>query len=423
MTYNFFDNTKILAERVDRAWAIYKDETTGTKERMHALTFLIYAFDIGDEYFGKDALNARLTHLMNLRAARKAENPEYLPILQSAGYDLRHQAQIVAPIPAHRHASDPTIRQRIADGDLLDVGQEDKLYDRHGTTYLTSQQRAEYRVDIFKGHFFKAGKLYDTSSEIAHGKPEYVAFTLNANGELSAFRHLGVMRDPRNGRFLAHSSMNEGSPVLAAGEMKIKNGKLISLNTFSGHYRPSLFSVARFLEYLGDRGVDISKTKVYLQNKPHPDTALASKQVRIMGDPEPWYEVKASDVVLCVQEILRKNAESIHEYTNSFKTRLYGFFGVSSTVNKVSIAQDFQTEITCLENMMKSCSSLGDVNRVLDFIDQFIERYEAKNMNVENTGYNGGRLGSKLAEMRSELAEYRQNLNDCTRESGFKQSF
>lgn len=119
----------------------------------------------------------------------------------------------------------------------MDVSNSSKLKNiAYETKFLDKEQRAQHRVNIVHGKFKKDNADFDTSQMIAHGKTGFAAFTLNANGELSVFNHLG-MRDK-----IAHSSMNSGSPVVAAGELKIQNGKLLAINTHSGHYRPSLFN-------------------------------------------------------------------------------------------------------------------------------------------------------------------------------------
>ena len=40
--------------------------------------------------------------------------------------------------------------------------------------------------------------------------------------------------------------MNQGVPVVGAGEVRIKNEKLISITDHSGHYRPSLYNTYKY---------------------------------------------------------------------------------------------------------------------------------------------------------------------------------
>lgn len=109
---------------------------------------------------------------------------------------------------------------------------------------------------------FHRHHLFSTKNMIAHGKKGYAAFTLNINGELSVFNH----KCTKDG--IAHSSMNAGAPVISAGELMIHNGRLISINTFSGHYEPSLYSQLRILDHFSRRGIDLSATTILTQQNP-----------------------------------------------------------------------------------------------------------------------------------------------------------
>lgn len=55
-----------------------------------------------------------------------------------------------------------------------------------------------------------------------------------------------------------HSFMSQGSDVLAAGEVKFSNGKLVDINNLSGHYIPNPGDTFNFLRVFKSTGVDVS---------------------------------------------------------------------------------------------------------------------------------------------------------------------
>jgi len=306
-----------LATRLDRAWEDYKNNYN-EEQRKQALDFMIYVFDIRTLSEKPDALNEQLSALMQKREEKKADNPEYIPIMYSGVYDFEHTARILVATHSSKKSGDNTVMQNFMTQKLLDVNDDDKLSDYRNTHHakLDAQGRSEFRLEIHNGLLCKNGKPFDSKDGIAHDKQGYVAFTLNSNGELSVFNHLSGRPDAQ-GRAFTHSSMNAGVPVLAAGEMVIQKGKLVTINTFSGHYQPSLYSVSRFLKYLNVRRVDLSKTNVLLQNPPSDTTGLKSLEKIISGDPQPWHEVQALQLMSEVEHVINHNMSSINDYLKS----------------------------------------------------------------------------------------------------------
>lgn len=131
-----------------------------------------------------------------------------------------------------------------------------------GCPVHTPEDRAEYRVNIYRGKVVKEGNVFSTTKMPSHDKKGFAAYTLNTNGELSTFTH-NRMCDQ-----VAHSTMNAGVPVVAAGEIQIENGVLKKISTHSGHYRPTLFNVYRLLEHLSNRGMYISQAKIVTFDNP-----------------------------------------------------------------------------------------------------------------------------------------------------------
>ena len=59
-----------------------------------------------------------------------------------------------------------------------------------------------------------------------------------------------------------HSSFLHGSRLLAAGQIKVKDGRLRRLSPLSGHYRPRAANFRTFVQSLTDTGVDMSKVSI-----------------------------------------------------------------------------------------------------------------------------------------------------------------
>lgn len=54
-----------------------------------------------------------------------------------------------------------------------------------------------------------------------------------------------------------HSFLSQGSDVLAAGELKFNNGKLVDINNLSGHYLPDASETFNFLRIFKKQGVNV----------------------------------------------------------------------------------------------------------------------------------------------------------------------
>lgn len=226
-----------LASRIDFAWEIYQDDANADIEKREALKFLIYAFDISDII----NVNAQLIQLMAERKQYKITNPEFIP--EKSPSRIPFDPKTVIPKATRRHGEtdSPEIKAAIQAKELLDVINDGKDSDwERNTTFLTTEERAARRVNISGGSFKKDGIPFDTSGMHSHGKMGFAAYTLNVNGELSVFTH----NQRRDG--FAHSSMNAGRPVVAAGEIIIENGVLKLLLPIVGIINPHcLMSPAR----------------------------------------------------------------------------------------------------------------------------------------------------------------------------------
>lgn len=116
------------------------------------------------------------------------------------------------------------------------------------TTYLSSEDARPYRVFFLAGRWVnQRGELIDT----ADFPGDSALFVMNEYGEI----FVGAGRD----HSFHHSSFVAGGRVAAAGEVVIRNGRLVSMNHRSGHYRPTLAQTRQFLNELRRRGVRVDQ--------------------------------------------------------------------------------------------------------------------------------------------------------------------
>lgn len=67
----------------------------------------------------------------------------------------------------------------------------------------------------------------------------------------------------KDGKWKHHSSLADGACILGAGEMEVKNGKIVSISQRSGHYHPDPEQVLNVLDVLKESGVDLSQVRLY----------------------------------------------------------------------------------------------------------------------------------------------------------------
>lgn len=267
MTDWFKLKDRTLAESLDEAWAVYTNPSQTEAERSKAQQFLIHVLDIR---FVID-INATIIAAMADRNQHKELNPEYIPGQAPKHLGLTVPERVLQRTTTTKTSESEKINELFKQKELLDVNQNDKTNDQRGKSFFNARQRAGYRAHIYHGSFYSQGKLIDTTSMISHRKNTFAAFTINANGELSIFNH--------DEERIVHSSMNAGSPVVSAGEIMIKKGKLCSITTYSGHYNPNLFNIFRALEMFVSKGVDISEAEVITEYRPS-GLGLDENQIR-----------------------------------------------------------------------------------------------------------------------------------------------
>lgn len=309
----YLEHSGTLPERIDYAWGVYIDEAIDDTYRRQAMKFLVYAFDIQLENFSipesinfeliflmdnstQDILEQQISQRMVERETWKALLPDYVP-----GKTPNCIHQLITT--QHEH-SIKTLADRLST-ELLHVNDYSKEKDKqYNTRFFTPYERSPLQVHIRGGLFYQNAALFDSKRYIAHNKKHFAGFTLNSNGELSVFSHLNMTNR------MAHSSIHAGAPVFCAGELCIEEGVLKAITTHSGHYTPNMYSMYLFLEYVAERGVDISQTKVLTFNDPSLAHPIASKRHSTHAR---HFEVNAEEIYKNYEKTLSNSIDTIHQ--------------------------------------------------------------------------------------------------------------
>ncbi|WP_150114830.1 hypothetical protein [Chryseobacterium sp. IHB B 17019] len=63
-----------------------------------------------------------------------------------------------------------------------------------------------------------------------------------------------------------HTFLSKGADVIAAGELKIRDGNIVGMNNLSGHYLPNSDVSSKYLDIFKALNVDVSKTHLKIYN-------------------------------------------------------------------------------------------------------------------------------------------------------------
>lgn len=127
--------------------------------------------------------------------------------------------------------------------------------------------RGKYQVH------FKDGMLYTDQSHMhpldtvkGSGDLEKALYALDLDQNL----YCKNMSDVKFGQF-HHSSFMSGKPVLCAGEVVVRNGRLTYINIASGHYKPTVGDLGGALQFLQEQTVTLDGVTVgyYVENENH----------------------------------------------------------------------------------------------------------------------------------------------------------
>ncbi|MEQ4204338.1 hypothetical protein [Actinopolymorpha sp. B9G3] len=134
-----------------------------------------------------------------------------------------------------------------------DPNNPDRAYYPDTVRYLSKEEREEHRLVVQDGKLITTdGEPFDTAdaSTLRSGSDGRAIFAMDENGNLYA------SAGQEKGKF-HHSSLLGGEPAVAAGEFKVKDGKLQYLNNQSGHYTPTDGQIVRMIRELQRQGLDI----------------------------------------------------------------------------------------------------------------------------------------------------------------------
>lgn len=144
--------------------------------------------------------------------------------------------------------------------------------------YLKSDKsRARYEWVLQQGLLFKADgqRLVPLNTAVAKKDRFFdetldtplVEFVLSPNKQL-----FGMTRDEHTRVFeetnlsIHHSTFMGGGDVKFAGNMIVKEGRIVFLDNRSGHYWPRPSDFANFLKWITSEGVDLSRTEIRLDD-------------------------------------------------------------------------------------------------------------------------------------------------------------
>lgn len=412
------DKNKTLAARIDYEWSIYIHEKANVEQKTRALEFLMYAFDISDEDFQQ--INKKLLALMAERMLHRETNPNYIPGKKPKHLDLNPAELNIKKTKESYRTFDQKQRQLFLAGELLDVNHLYKKGDFFTKpTFLKAEERSRYHVVIHNKLFKLNEKNFDTSKYITHGRRGFAAFTLNANGELSIFNHLSGCLNKEN-QNLVHSSMNAGAPVIAAGEIRIINGKLRAINTYSGHYQPTLFTVYRLLKHFSDNQVDLNDTMIVTANNLSMHLEGVNTQ-RIKLPPNAKdprrYATPANDFLKAIKMTLNQAVNDIQTHLNAY-TKEFNFFislsdyliGSALTSERGKLAKEFFVFLKDFqENLIKTRTPEALDNQITLLENTILSLEEKNNRLSEQHGKDkdSGRLAKGIGQFKEILQNLR----------------
>ena len=403
---HFLETKGTLSKRINFAWSVYTNKKDfDIHDRVKALSFLMYAYDINDY----NNINGQLIALMEKKKQYEQTNNEYIPTKEPNTLSFNPGELSLQQIRDQTSHPKSKISKAIKKQELLDVGGHYKTtFDPERAYYFNKEERATLRVNIRVGIFVKDGKEFDTTSMYSKGKKGWAGYTLNANGELSVFSHRG------DGIF--HSSMNAGAPVVAAGELKIKNGVLTGITTCSGHYRPSLFTVYRLLEHFSFNNVDINSANLRTFIQPSA-CGIQCSSTYYNG----MFETPANQIYSSVKTLIDQNVRSIrtalkHYKDSGFISTIYSLkdrlTGSDLTKKRENLATRFEAEITAFKKKFSKGMSTDELKLKIDELGIIIKKFENENKEVSmkyGKNENNGRIAEKINNFKQQLMELEQS--------------
>ena len=153
---------------------------------------------------------------------------------------------------------------------------QNRANDKTSTTIIqmTSEEANYFKTAIHDGRLFYLQPDPTNSNaldnEIQADLPKKREFVLSHSGDLYVYdRTRTIEKWPEHQsykRTVKHSSFLAGAEVIAAGEITIKNNKIVEISNRSGHYEPSHKDMALLVNHLQGFGVNLSKVNLKLTN-------------------------------------------------------------------------------------------------------------------------------------------------------------
>jgi hypothetical protein len=130
-----------------------------------------------------------------------------------------------------------------------------------GVKYLDAASRPSYVVSFVGDRAMYRNALLDTRMmQTVFSGVGFAIWVMDRNGTIYAGKHIyGQMH---------HSSFLSGASVLAAGEVKAKNGIIEFLSGKSGHYQPPIHNLIEALKRLQLIGINLANLRVLVWGAP-----------------------------------------------------------------------------------------------------------------------------------------------------------
>jgi len=201
------------------------------------------------------ALGNSLLGVQSLTKYFKGSDKKFLnSLIQKQRLQALLDQKLVQPLPVRK--IDPLDLNDDYYGE--EVGKS-MAFSKSKVKYMNAEERKGYLLKAQNGLFLDPrGKAFSTTgARSLHSSraSNRAMFVVDMQGNMYASN----MQIPGK---LHHSSFVAGEPVLMAGEIEIKNGKVIYFSRRSGHYEPTTEHSKMFLEYLKTQGFDVSEIKV-----------------------------------------------------------------------------------------------------------------------------------------------------------------
>lgn len=136
-------------------------------------------------------------------------------------------------------------------GKSLDPNQLDPDITPFKIKYFSETERKQFEVTVQEGPL-----RYSNGQNVTDG-----IFVLNARCELYVYPEIWNKFLPDH-VFVRHSSLTQGAPVAAAGQIQLVKGLVQSVNNQSGHYHPPFEALQSVLECLKKKGVETSTIRL-----------------------------------------------------------------------------------------------------------------------------------------------------------------